>query len=78
MTNRVETTTNHSFDHGFDQLSDETKIYMMRKSISVLEEKMEKFQNDKDRALVWGIRTLGGLLLALALWVYSMVPAGRH
>ena len=58
--------------------SEETEIQLMLRSISTLEEKVARLESDKDKALVWGIRTLGTLLLGLAAWVYNLVISGKH
>ena len=58
--------------------SNETEIQLMLRSITTLQEKVAKLESDKDKALVWGIRTLGGLLLGLGIWVYNLTLTGKH
>lgn len=60
------------------QFSDETERELMASRIATLEEKIEKIEHDRDQALLWGIRTLGTLLIGLAVWVYNLVLSGKH
>ena len=50
----------------------------MASRLARLEEKINKIEQDRDKALLWGIRTLGTLLLGLAAWIYNLVLAGKH
>ena len=59
-------------------LSEETQRELMASRIATLEEKIEKIEHDRDQALLWGIRTLGGLLLGLGIWVYNLISVGKH
>lgn len=56
----------------------ETERELMLSRLVVLEAKIEKIENDRNQALLWGIRTLGGLLLGLGIWVYNLVSVGKH
>ena len=60
------------------QFSDETERELMASRLAKLEEKIDKIEQDRDKALLWGIRTLGTLLLGLAAWVYNLVLSGKH
>ena len=60
------------------QYSDETERELMASRLARLEEKINKIEQDRDKALLWGIRTLGTLLLGLAAWIYNLVLAGKH
>ena len=58
--------------------SDETEQALMISRLIALEAKIDKIEHDRDQALLWGIRTLGTLLLGLAAWVYNLIIAGKH
>ena len=58
--------------------SAETERELMIARIAALETKFDKIEHDRDQALLWGIRTLGSLLLGLAAWIYNLVIAGKH
>ena len=58
--------------------SNETERELMLIRIAALETKFDKIEHDRDKALLWGIRTLGTLLLGLGAWVYNLVISGKH
>ena len=58
--------------------SEETEIALMASHLLALEEKVDKIIHERDQALIWGIRTLGTLLIGLAAWVYNLVVSGKH
>ena len=74
----MTSTTNIPAKRHTGQFSDETERELMASRIATLEEKVEKIEHDRDQALLWGIRTLGGLLLGLGIWVYNLISVGRH
>ena len=59
-------------------LSAETERELMAEKIKVLEKQMDQIQHERDKALIWGIRTLGAMLLALAAWAYNAGIFGKH
>lgn len=70
------TDTNHQ--HPTQHFSDETARELMAARVEFLEKQMEQIQRERDKALIWGIRTLGGMLLALSAWAYSAGIFGKH
>ena len=60
------------------QRSSETEIELLWSRLKTVEGKVEKMEEDKSKALLWGIRTLVGLLGALVLYVYNLVSTGKH
>ena len=58
--------------------SSETEIELLWSRLKTVEGKVEKMEEDKSKALLWGIRTLVGLLGALVLYVYNLVSTGKH
>ena len=59
-------------------LSAETERELLSARIDALEKQMDQIQHERDKALIWGIRTLGSMLLALAAWAYSAGIFGKH
>ena len=59
-------------------LSAETEHELLAARVETLENKMKEIQHERDKALIWGIRTLGSMLLALAAWAYSAGIFGKH
>ena len=68
------TLTKHRPDH----ISEETEHALMSSRLAALEDKIDKIEHDRDQALLWGIRTLGTMLLGLAAWIYNLLITGRH
>ena len=71
--NNMTENTHHS-----SQFSPETEHQLMLSRIKALEHKVAKMEDEKNHTLVWGIRTLCGLLLGLGVWVYNLVSTGKH
>ena len=59
-------------------LSEETERELMAARLEFLEKQMDQIQHERDRALIWGIRTLGAMLLALAAWAYNAGIFSKH
>ena len=71
-----DTNTQEQRHHG--QFSVETERELMSSRVKLLEIKVAKLEDDKSNALMWGVRTLGMLLLALGTYVYNLVATGKH
>ena len=77
--------TNNQEQRYQSQRSSETEIELLWSRLKQVESKLEaigvkleKIEEDKSKALIWGVRTLVGLLGALVLYVYNMVSIGKH
>ena len=64
--------------HYSGQRSVETEIELLWARVKTLEGKFEKTEDDKGKALMWGVRTLGTLLLALGAYVANLITTGKH
>ena len=70
--------TNNQEQRHHGQFSVETERELILSRVKLLEIKVAKLEDDKSNALMWGVRTLGMLLLALGTYVYNLVAAGKH
>ena len=70
--------TNQNHQSSGAPLSEETQRELMAARIEFLEKQMDQIQHELDKELIWGIRTLGAMLVALAAWAYNAGIFGRH
>ena len=70
--------TNNQEQRHQGHFSVETERELISSRVKLLEIKVAKLEDDKSNALMWGVRTLGMLLLALGTYVYNLVAAGKH
>lgn len=55
--------------------SQETTNALADKRLDALEEKVKQLTEDRDKALKWGILTLGSAVVGLATWIFNFVTA---
>lgn len=51
--------------------SQETTNALAEQRLDALEEKVKQLSDDRDKALKWGILTLGGAVIGLVSWIFS-------
>ena len=70
-------TKNHEQSYS-SQRSVETELELLWASVKTLDGKIAKIEEDKNSALLWGVRTLVGLLGAVVLYGYNLIFTGKH
>ena len=60
------------------QRSSETEIELLWERLKQVEGKVGKMEEDKSKALLWGVRTLGMLLMGLAGYLWQILSGGKH
>ena len=59
--------------------SEETQRELLSKEVDELKKRLDKMDEDRDKTLTWGIRTLITVVGALVLWIANNLGfLGRH
>lgn len=53
--------------------SQETTNALAEQRLAALEEKVKQLSEDRDKALKWGILTLGSAVIGLGTWVVNFI-----
>ena len=53
--------------------SQETTNALSDARLDALEEKVKQLSDERDKALKWGILTLGGAVIGLGTWIFNFV-----
>lgn len=53
--------------------SQETTNALAEQRLDALEERVKQLSDDRDKALKWGILTLGGAVIGLCSWIFSFI-----
>ena len=51
----------------------EMEMIALRKSVIELRADLDALNKEKEKAMRWGIMTLGGAVLAMATWIFNFV-----
>ncbi len=53
----------------------EREVELLREKLDALEKKVQVLTEDRDKALRWGIMTLGAMVAGMGLWIFNLVAA---
>lgn len=49
------------------------ELAALRKELTELRKEVEDFSREKDKAMKWGIMTLGAALLGMGSWIFNLI-----